>query len=33
VYAHLNPKRAKAAAGRIDAALGRSLPMLDEVVT
>jgi hypothetical protein len=23
VYAHLDPKRAKAAAGRIDAALGR----------
>jgi integrase len=33
VYAHLDPKRARAAASRIDAALGRSLPNLEEVAT
>ena len=33
VYAHLDPKRARAAAGRIDAALGRTLPLLEEVAT
>jgi integrase len=33
VYAHLDPKRAKAAAGRIDAALGRTLPVLEETAT
>ena len=33
VYAHLDPKRAKAAALRIDAALGRTLPLLEEVAT
>ena len=33
VYAHLDPKRAKAAAGRIDAALGRTLPAPAEVAT
>lgn len=33
VYAHLDPKRAKAAAGRIDAALGRTLPALEELAT
>jgi integrase len=33
VYAHLDPKRAKAAARRIDAALGRTLPVLHEVAT
>jgi integrase len=33
VYAHLDPKRAKAAAGRIDAALGRTLPALEDVAT
>ena len=33
VYAHLDPKRAKAAAGRIDAALGRTLPILEDVAT
>jgi integrase len=33
VYAHLDPKRAKAAAGRIDAALGWTLPALEEVAT
>ena len=33
VYAHLDPKRARAAAGRIDAALGRTLPVLEEVAT
>jgi integrase len=33
VYAHLDPKRAKAAAGRIDAALGRTLPTLAEFAT
>ena len=33
VYAHLDPKRARAAAGRIDAALGRTLPVLDEAAT
>jgi len=31
VYAHLDSKRARAAASRIDAALGRTLPDLDEV--
>jgi integrase len=31
VYAHLDPKRAKAAAGRIDAALGRTLPALEDL--
>lgn len=31
VYAHLDPKRAKAAAGRIDVALGRTLPDLADV--
>ena len=31
VYAHLDPKRARAAAGRIDAALGRTLPALEDV--
>jgi integrase len=33
VYAHLDPKRAKAAAGRIDAALGRTLPYVEDVAT
>jgi integrase len=33
VYAHLDPKRAKAAASRIDAALGRSLPELEDIAT
>jgi integrase len=33
VYAHLDPTRAKAAAGRIDAALGRTLATLAEVAT
>ena len=33
VYAHLDPKRAKAAAGRIDAALGRTLPALEDIAT
>ena len=33
VYAHLDPKRAKAASGRIDAALGRTLPALEDVAT
>ena len=33
VHAHLDPKRAEAAAGRIDAALGRTLPALVEVAT
>ncbi len=33
VYAHLDPKRARAAAGRIDAALGRTLRVLEEVAT
>jgi integrase len=33
VYAHLDPKRAKAAAGRIDAALGRTLPDVKDVAT
>jgi integrase len=33
VYAHLDSKRARAAASRIDAALGRTLPDLDEVAT
>jgi integrase len=33
VYAHLDPKRAKAAASRIDAALGRTLPELEEIAT
>ncbi len=33
VYAHLDPKRAKAAAVRIDAALGRTLPALEEAAT
>jgi integrase len=31
VYAHLDPKRAKAAAGRIDAALGRTLPDVEDI--
>jgi integrase len=33
VFAHLDPKGAKAAAGRIDAALGRVLPEPEEVAT
>jgi len=33
VYAHLDPQRAKAAAGRIDAALGRTLPALEDMAT
>lgn len=33
VYAHLDPKRAKAAAGRIEVALGRTLPALEDVAT
>jgi integrase len=33
VYAHLDPKRARAAAGRIDAALGRTLPALEDMAT
>ncbi len=33
VYAHLDPKRARAAAGRIDVALGRTLPALEEATT
>ena len=33
VYAHLDQRRAKAAAGRIDAALGRTLPALEDVAT
>ena len=32
VYAHLDPKRAKAAAGRIDAALGRQPAAAEAVV-
>lgn len=31
VYAHLDPKRAKVAASRIDVALGRTLPALEDV--
>jgi hypothetical protein len=31
VYAHLNPKRAKVAASRIDAAIGRTLPEVEEL--
>jgi hypothetical protein len=33
VYAHLDPKPAKAAAGRIDAALGRTLPIMEDLAT
>lgn len=33
VYAHLDPKRARAAAGRVDTALGRTLPTLEDVAT
>ena len=33
VYAHLVPKRARVAASRIDAALGRTLPEVEELAT
>jgi integrase len=33
VYAHLDPRRARAAASRIDSALGRTLPELEDIAT
>jgi hypothetical protein len=33
VCAHLDPKRARAAANRIDAALGRTHPELEDIAT